>query len=1567
MPSPTWVNSIVRLASTDHANTRFGTGFVIHCDAAATYVLTCAHVIAAVGGPDLVNVDGHRAQVIASGEDVDIDLAIARVDVPLHREPLTLQASGVRGAAVKTAGFQHVVGHEYVIREISGVLGRQVGLESRSRSIRLDAWDVEVVDDFTLQPGQSGSPIIDELSCAAVGVLRIGHGEGERGLAVSVNAVHELWPNLASLFLRQGQQERQYVDWGNAPDVGVLFGRRDELAVLREWLVTDRCRVVNIVGLRGIGKTAVTVVLCKGVTGSTDLPSSLADGVRDDFELIVWKSLLNAPPLAEVLNDVLAFVSNQQEVSLSMSVGEQLDRLGRYLRQHRCLVILDNLESILRSGVDEAGVYRDGYEEYGDLIALFGRSTHQSCLLINSREKPVDIAVMEGRKRPVRTLEIGGLVHDSGRKVMDEIGRFSGSEENWAELVDIYGGNPLALELAAKHIGEVYFGEIARFLGAGRPVFNDLQDLLDWHLNRLSGLELEAIYWLAMDREPVTLLELEATILKSDSRNHLPSTLQSLQRRVPLARASSRFSLQPVLIEHITNRIIDTATADILAGRSGILDTHALVRALARDYVRAAQTRLVVVPVLDSLRNALGGRDEVHSHLSLYTRMLRSTSGRKPSYAAGNVVNLLCQLDDVLEDLDFSHLDIRQAYLQEVKLHNVNLADANIEDSVFMQTFGPIPCLVLSPNGELVAGSEPNGDIHVWRLSDLQMVTTLRGHINWVVALAFGPDGRTLASGGEDKVVRLWDLDTSTCVLELREHANSVWAVALSRDGRLLASGSEDCTVKVWDLESGTAIASMADHQQKVFWLEFSPDGQKLASASADRTMKMWDLSDWDHPRTFAGHRNTVRCVAFSPDSRVVASCSWDQTIKLWNVDTGECFQTLKGHVDPIHSVAFHPSGDLLASSGEKGTIRIWDVRRAECLATLKGHVGEVWTVAYSRDGQVLVSGGHDGTVRVWDTRDWACRNTLHGYIDWVQALAFHPSGRTVVASNGDFSIRVWDVASGKCLERVEAHTGWAFSVAFSPDGKTMATGSDDRSIKLWDTKSWQVVRTLEGHLMWVQAVAFSADGATLASGSDDHTVKLWDVATGAQLRTLEGHAEGVWSLAFAPGGRVLASASEDRTIKLWDVAEGVCERTLVGHEDRVHGVSFHPDGERLVSCSDDRTVRMWNVSTGECIRTMAGHESWVISVVHEDSGRYIWSGGMDTLLRAWDSDSGQVIANLSGHSGGIWSVDYNEEHRLVATASDDGAIRIWDAESLRCVKELRQMKPYENTNIHRVSGLTEAQKTSLRLLGAIEVPEASWSGERERLAPSVTHDYAKHAGEYSTLGLDGTYYLAFRDIPALLKKHVRGDKALDYGCGPGRSTRYLKRLGFDTVGVDISRDMLQLAALQDEDGRYHQIRSSRLPFPNNSFNLVFSSFVFIEVSSEEEIVRIASEIRRVLRPGGRVFMVTGAIAGIEGDWVSFSYDLPENHRDIASGDPVKVQIRGTSVELYDYYWSDADFRRIFAESGLTVVELHTPMGRAEDPFEWRDEATKPFIGVYVLAISTDCISSAGGSAGDTR
>ena len=230
------------------------------------------------------------------------------------------------------------------------------------------------------------------------------------------------------------------------------------------------------------------------------------------------------------------------------------------------------------------------------------------------------------------------------------------------------------------------------------------------------------------------------------------------------------------------------------------------------------------------------------------------------------------------------------------------------------------------------------------------------------------------------------------------------------------------------------------------------------------------------------------------------------------------------------------------------------------------------------------------------------------------------------------------------------------------------------------------------------------------------------------------------------------------------------------------------------------------------------------------------------------------------------------------------------------------------------------------------------------------THDYGKHAGEYAELGMEGTQYLAFRDIPILIQEYAGSiTSALDYGCGAGRSTRFLKRLGFNVVGVDVSQEMLEQARSKDPSGEYHHIPSGHLPFEDSEFHLVFSSFVFLEVSRLEEIENILKEMKRVLRKDGIIIFVTASMEASQGDWVSLSYSFPENDRPLRSGETVKLLIRGIDVVLYDYYWTNDDYTGAAERAGLTLAKIHKPLGSRADSIEWRDEAKMSPVAIYVL------------------
>ena len=128
----------------------------------------------------------------------------------------------------------------------------------------------------------------------------------------------------------------------------------------------------------------------------------------------------------------------------------------------------------------------------------------------------------------------------------------------------------------------------------------------------------------------------------------------------------------------------------------------------------------------------------------------------------------------------------------------------------------------------------------LWKL-DGTLVTTLKGHENSVLGVAFSPDGKFIASGSCDKTVKLWKLD-GTLVTTLKGHENVVSSVAFSPDGKFIASGSWDKTVKLWKLD-GTLVTTLKGHESDVLGVAFSPKGDVIASGSGYNTVKLWNFN----------------------------------------------------------------------------------------------------------------------------------------------------------------------------------------------------------------------------------------------------------------------------------------------------------------------------------------------------------------------------------------------------------------------------------------------------------------------------------------------------------------------------------------------------------------------------------------------------------------------------------------------------------------------------------------------------------------------------------------------------
>jgi transcriptional regulator with XRE-family HTH domain len=334
-------------------------------------------------------------------------------------------------------------------------------------------------------------------------------------------------------------------DWGEAPDAPVVQSRARELATLAGWVREERCRLALVLGEGGIGKTT--------------LAARLAYDLAPEFAVMYWRSLRNAPLPEDWLAGAVAALSAPQAIPPE-GLEARLGLLLEMLRERRCLLVLDNLETVLEPGVP-AVRYRAGYEGYGEILRRLGESAHQGCLLVTSREQP-----LREDQTAVRALRLQGLEVDEARALLGHR-ELAGGEEAWQALVARYAGNPLALQVVGATVAAVFDGDIAAFLAHDVAVFGDIRQLLEEQVARLSAQEQVVLSWLAEEREPVGFADLVADLGPLVGRAAVVEAVEALARRSLLVPGRhGTFSLQPVVLEYAGTWLVEHGGA---AGQVG--------------------------------------------------------------------------------------------------------------------------------------------------------------------------------------------------------------------------------------------------------------------------------------------------------------------------------------------------------------------------------------------------------------------------------------------------------------------------------------------------------------------------------------------------------------------------------------------------------------------------------------------------------------------------------------------------------------------------------------------------------------------------------------------------------------------------------------------------------------------------------------------------------------------------------------------------------------------------------------------------------------------------------------
>jgi len=442
---------------------------------------------------------------------------------------------------------------------------------------------------------------------------------------------------------------------------------------------------------------------------------------------------------------------------------------------------------------------------------------------------------------------------------------------------------------------------------------------------------------------------------------------------------------------------------------------------------------------------------------------------------------------------------------------------------------GSIASVAIAPEGNTLAASAGNGEIHLWDAKTGKERLDIIGRSRIGKSLTFSPDGKTLAASSDEGAIQLFDAATGkskgVTPCPFASDYVQLRGVRFTAPDRAVALATTGASVVAWELPSGKRLSPAGGHTEPVFSVSFADDGKEILSSTASGAILRWDRTGKElgaFALKIPGGSSIISRpsgVAFVPGEQIVAA-SMGSEYCVYDMPAGiqRCALPAEGsYSGKVHFNAPRDRAVLVIPPGySKDKPKPYRIAAFDLAAGLKKETvnlppGDLLASALTPDGKTLIAvrrvvaekGAPDtvlNAIEVTTGKSQADEPIKLGFGSVQITVA--SDGKSFLLLKGDGNKGVYETATLKSEREIKegAHDNAAIPPLFSPDGKRVAIafggpyGGGTPSIGVYEWATGNILYTLVGHSQAITCMAFSKDGKTLASGSTDTTVLLWDL-----------------------------------------------------------------------------------------------------------------------------------------------------------------------------------------------------------------------------------------------------------------------------------------------------------------------------------------------------------------------------------------------------------------------------------------------------------------------------------------